>query len=41
LLAATGPLLGLVEHPVIHEREVALAPGFRVLLYTDGVGCES
>ena len=36
-LVPTGPLLGLVEHPVIQEREVALAPGFRVLVYTDGL----
>ena len=36
-LSPTGPLLGLVEHPVIAEREVALAPGFRVLVYTDGL----
>jgi hypothetical protein len=31
-LAPTGPLLGLVEHPVLEEREVALAPGFRVVV---------
>jgi serine phosphatase RsbU (regulator of sigma subunit) len=37
MLAPTGPLLGLVEHPVIEEREVALAPGFRVVVYTDGL----
>jgi serine phosphatase RsbU (regulator of sigma subunit) len=37
LLPPTGPLLGLVEHPVIGEREVALAPGFRVVVYTDGL----
>ena len=37
MLAPTGPLLGLVEHPVIEEREVALAPGFRVVAYTDGL----
>jgi hypothetical protein len=36
-LSPTGLLLGLVEHPVIEEREVALAPGFRVLVYTDGL----
>jgi Stage II sporulation protein E (SpoIIE) len=32
-----GPLLGLVQHPVIVEREVALPPGFRVVVYTDGL----
>jgi serine phosphatase RsbU (regulator of sigma subunit) len=37
LLSPTGPLLGLVEHPAIEERTVALAPGFRVLVYTDGL----
>jgi serine phosphatase RsbU (regulator of sigma subunit) len=37
MLAPTGPLLGLVEHPVIEEWEVALAPGFRVVVYTDGL----
>lgn len=36
-LAPTGPLLGLVEHPLLGEREVALAPGFRVVVYTDGL----
>jgi hypothetical protein len=36
-LSPTGPLLGLLQHPVIEEREVALAPGFRVLVYTDGL----
>jgi serine phosphatase RsbU (regulator of sigma subunit) len=36
-LAPTGPLLGLVEHPVLEEREVALAPGFLVVVYTDGL----
>jgi serine phosphatase RsbU (regulator of sigma subunit) len=36
-LSPTGPLLGLVQHPVIVEREVALAPGFRVVVYTDGL----
>jgi serine phosphatase RsbU (regulator of sigma subunit) len=36
-LAPTGPLLGLVEHPLLEEREVALAPGFRVVVYTDGL----
>jgi Stage II sporulation protein E (SpoIIE) len=36
-LSPTGPLLGLVEHPVIEECRVALAPGFRVLVYTDGL----
>jgi Stage II sporulation protein E (SpoIIE) len=37
LRSPTGPLLGLVEHPVIEEREVVLAPGFRVVLYPDGL----
>ena len=36
-LPPTGPLLGLVEHPVIEQRQVALAPGFRVVVYTDGL----
>jgi hypothetical protein len=36
-LAPTGPLLGLVEHPLLEERKVALAPGFRVVVYTDGL----
>ncbi|HEX6676280.1 MAG TPA: PP2C family protein-serine/threonine phosphatase [Actinomycetes bacterium] len=36
-LPPTGPLLGLVERPVITEREVVMAPGFRVVVYTDGL----
>jgi serine phosphatase RsbU (regulator of sigma subunit) len=36
-LDPTGPLLGLVEQPTIEEREVALAPGFRVVVCTDGL----
>jgi hypothetical protein len=37
LLPPTGPLLGLVEHPAIEQRQVALPPGFRVVVYTDGL----
>jgi serine phosphatase RsbU (regulator of sigma subunit) len=36
-LSPTGPLLGLFEHPEIKERQVALLPGFRVVVYTDGL----
>jgi Stage II sporulation protein E (SpoIIE) len=36
-LPPSGPLLGLVERPAIEERQVPLAPGFRVVVYTDGL----
>jgi Stage II sporulation protein E (SpoIIE) len=36
-LPPTGPLLGLVSQPGIAERAVPLAPGFRVVVYTDGL----
>jgi hypothetical protein len=36
-LPPTGPLLGLVERPSIEECQVPLAPGSRVVVYTDGL----
>jgi PAS domain S-box-containing protein len=36
-VGAPGTLLGVVERVKIHERELELAPGETLLLYTDGV----
>ncbi|MEA2317641.1 MAG: hypothetical protein QOD44_1830, partial [Solirubrobacteraceae bacterium] len=33
----TGTLLGAVEHPVLRDVELELAPGDTLVLYTDGV----
>ena len=37
LVGQPGSVLGLLDNPVFHETELALAPGDTVLLYTDGV----
>jgi serine phosphatase RsbU (regulator of sigma subunit) len=36
-LAATGPLLGALAEAVYDQEAVSIAPGDRILLYTDGV----
>jgi PAS domain S-box-containing protein len=36
-VGATGTLLGAVEHPVLRDVELELAPGDTLVLYTDGV----
>ena len=37
LVGQPGSVLGLLDNPVFHETELALAPGDTLLLYTDGV----
>ena len=36
-LGATGPLLGIEEHPVFEERAMRFLPGDSLVAYTDGV----
>lgn len=36
-LPPSGPLLGLLDDPTYEERQVALEPGFRLVVYTDGL----
>ena len=36
-LSATGPLLGIVEHPAYEERAMRFLPGDTLVAYTDGI----
>jgi sigma-B regulation protein RsbU (phosphoserine phosphatase) len=36
-LRATGPLLGIVEHPIYEDRSMPFLPGDSLIAYTDGV----